>query len=124
MGRNVTAWWNRIQGHRFRRGPVPAGERELGGDGGRGRECHRKVLHPVDEVGLQVLHLATLANIGDPVEQALEHDLYLHAGQICTQAEVGTATTEGYVVVRGPADVELVGGLAEHRLVAVDRKST
>ncbi len=59
-------------------------------------------------------------DVGHPVEEAVEHDPDLHAGQVGPQAEVGTPATEGHVVVGGPPDVERVR-IGEDRLVPVGR---
>ena len=74
-----------------------------------GREGHGEVLDAVDELGLQALHLAVLADVGHAVEQVLEHDPDLHAGQVGPEAEVGAAAAEGDVGVGVPGDVEGVG---------------
>ena len=89
-------------------------------DGRRGGEGHREVLHAVDELRLQALHVAVLVDVGQAVEQVLEHHLDLHAGQVGPQAEVRAAAAEGDVGVGVPADVEDVGVL-EDVLVAVGR---
>ena len=78
------------------------------------------MLHAVDELRLQALHLAVLADVGQAVEEVLEHDPDLHAGQVGAQAEVGAAAAEGDVRVGVPADVEDVGML-EDVLVPVGR---
>src|ERR1700679_1142199 len=53
-----------------------------------GAEGHRDVFHPVDERRLQPLDLAVQGDVGNPVEQVLEHDPDLHPGQVGPQAEV------------------------------------
>ena len=86
----------------------------------RSAERHRQVLHPVDEVRLQALDVAGHADVGEPVEQVLEHHDDLHAGQVGAQAEVGSAPAEGHMGVGFPADVESIG-LLEYGLVPVGR---
>ncbi len=59
-------------------------------------------------------------DVGHPVEQVLEHDPDLHAGQVGAEAEVGSAAAEGDVGIGVAADVEGVG-VVEDGLVAVGR---
>ena len=59
-------------------------------------------------------------DVGHAVEQVLEHDPDLHAGQVGPEAEVRAAAPEGDVRVGVTADVEGVG-VVEDVLVAVGR---
>ena len=78
------------------------------------------MLDAVDELGLEALHVPGLADVGHAVEQVLEHDPDLHAGQVGAEAEVGAAAAEGDVGVGVAPDVEGVG-VVEDALVAVGR---
>ena len=109
--------WNRSAATPLQPARAGNGVPPMGADGLKG---HRDVLGPVDEVGLQPLHLAVETNVGDAVEQAVEHHHDLHAGQVGAEAEVGAATAERYVVVGRARDVEGVG-IGEHGLVPVGR---
>src|ERR1700677_3733307 len=120
VGRKATAWWKRTGVSVTVRASAGPGGQRRAPDGGRRCEGDRDVLGPVDEVRLQALHLTVEAHVGYAVEEAVEHDHDLHAGQIGPQAEVRPAPAEGDVVVGGAGDVERVGVL-ERRLVAVGR---
>jgi hypothetical protein len=64
------------------------------------------VLNPVDELGLQSLHITVLMDIGHAVQQVLEHDPNFHAGQVGAQTEVRSATAKGNVRVGVAPDIE------------------
>ena len=83
-------------------------------------EGHRDVLDTVDEVGPQALHLAVQADVGQPVEDAVEHHPDLHAGQVGPQAEVRPAAPEGHVVV-GVRPMSKWSGSVEDGFVPVGR---
>ena len=67
-----------------------------------------------------MLLVAVLADVGQPVEQVLEHDPDLHAGEVGAEAEVRAAPAEGDVGVGVAPDVEGVG-VVEDALVPVGR---
>src|SRR5258708_26538446 len=112
------AWWKRTAWSLTARASAGPGGERCAPDGGRRCEGDGDVLGPVDEVGLQALHLAVQTDVGQAVEDAVEHDHDLHAGQVRPQAKVRSAPAERDLVVGGPGDVERVGVL-ECGLVAV-----
>src|SRR5664280_2710173 len=67
-GRKVTAWWKRMEGARFLKWWCL-----LPGDRNRRGEGHGDVLHPVDEVGAEPLHLTVQPYVGYAVEQAVSY---------------------------------------------------
>ena len=85
------------------------GRRGLAAERSRRGEGDRDVLDAVDEVGAEPLDLAVESDVGEPLEESVIHDADLHAGQVGTQAEVGSAAAEGHVVVGTAGDIEGVG---------------
>ena len=78
------------------------------------------MLDAVDEVRAEALDVAGELDVGQPVEDLLEHRPDLELGQVGSETEVRAAAAEGDVVVRRAGDVERVR-VVEHLFVAVRR---
>src|SRR5208283_5227891 len=90
-GKKVTARWKRMRAFAFWLAQCRGWPGSSATDRSRRSECHGYVLHPIDEVGSEPLHLAVESNVGNAVEETVEHHTDLHAGQIRAQAEMRPA---------------------------------
>src|SRR5436309_897031 len=91
-----------------------------GGASARRRELDPHALDAVDERRLEHVGRPRDVDVGQAVQQLVEHHLDLAPGEVRAQAEVRAARPEAEVVVRRARGVETVG-IAPERLVAVRR---
>src|SRR5439155_67247 len=93
---------------------------KVAGASARRRELDPHALDAVDERRLEHVGRPRDLDVGQAVQQLVEHHLDLAAGEVRAQAEVRAARPEADVVVRRARGVEAVG-IGPERLVAVRR---